>query len=711
MAQAPTTKTSDRRVRALSSKLHWRLKRLNYLRQRLLGSLALRGWHATLTRLSQEFQTRPALDESLTIDPLDVPFTPFALPVAEAPLVSVIIPIHGKLAYTLACLRTLARHGTRTPIEVIVVDDASPDESASVLAQIDGLRLLRNAHNLGFIGSCNAGAAAARGDYLLFLNNDTQVTPGWLDALLDCFASEADCGIAGSRLVYPDGRLQEAGCLVFADGSCWNVGRFEQRELPAYRYRRSVDYVSGASLMIRRQTFDQVGGFDTRYAPAYYEDTDLAFSVRALGLKVYYEPRSLVIHCEGISAGTHLDTGMKQYQKRNQGIFADKWASALRQQATPGTALTKALHQGQRGHILLVDSMTPDAQRDSGSLRLFGILKLLHQDGYQLSFAPDDGHAPNAQVEALGDLGVEVLARPWLQDIPHWLAEHGPELSAVILSRHTVAGQYAHLVRKHAPQATLIFDTVDLHFLREQRAAELTGQPAMQRQADASRRNELTLIEQADVSFVVSPHEQALLKQLAPHARVELLSNIHDVHGRRAPFEGRRDLVFIGGWGHPPNADAIRWIAEEILPALRAAIPDICVHILGDMPENVRQELRRPGLELHGRVPDLSPWMDRCLASIAPLRFGAGVKGKINMAMSYGLPVIATPLAVEGMFLKHGRDVLLAESPLETAAAVAQLSAQESYWLLISEASLLNIRQHFSIDAARRVLHAALGHS
>lgn len=644
----------------------------------------------------------------MTIDPLDVPFTPFALPVAEAPQVSVVIPVHGKLAYTLACLRSLARHGARVPFEVIVVDDASGDESARVLAQIGGLRLLRNPHNLGFIGSCNAGAAAARGEYLLFLNNDTQVTAGWLDALLECFASEADCGIAGSRLVYPDGRLQEAGCLVFADGSCWNVGRFEQRDLPAYRYRRSVDYVSGASLMIRRRTFDQVGGFDNRYAPAYYEDTDLAFSVRALGLKVYYEPRSLVIHCEGISAGTDLDAGMKQYQRRNRSIFVDKWARALAQQATPGTPLAKALHRELHGHILLVDSMTPDPHRDSGSLRLFGMLKLLHQDGYRLSFAPDDGHASNTQVEALGDLGVEVLARPWLQDIPRWLAEHGHQLAAVILSRHTVAGQYAQLVRRHAPQAKLIFDTVDLHFLREQRAAELTGQPAMQRQADASRRNELALIEQADVSFVVSPHEQALLKQLAPDARVELLSNIHEVHGRRAPFAGRRDLVFIGGWGHPPNADAIRWIADEILPALREALPDICVHILGDMPEKVRQELHRPGLHLHGRVPDLSPWMDSCLASIAPLRFGAGVKGKINMAMSYGLPVIATPLAVEGMRLHDGVNVLVASTVDAFAMACLRLKGDETLWTSLSEKSIENIRAHFSLDAARQVLCRAV---
>ncbi|MCW0203278.1 MAG: glycosyltransferase family 2 protein, partial [Rhodanobacter thiooxydans] len=291
----------------LIGNLHWRLKRLGYLWQRTRASLALRGCRGTLSRMRQEFQSRPELDETLALLSLDEPFTPFALPVSEQPRVSVIIPVHGELAYTLACLRSLARHDTQVPFEVIVVDDASPDASAATLAQVGGLRLLRNTANLGFIGSCNAGAAMARGEFLLFLNNDTQVTPGWLDALLRCFAERADCGIAGSRLVYPDGRLQEAGGLVFADGSCWTTGRFEARDVPLFRCRREVDYVSGASLLIRREVFQRIGGFDTRYAPAYYEDADLAFAVRRLGLRVYCEPASTAIHCEGISAGTDLD--------------------------------------------------------------------------------------------------------------------------------------------------------------------------------------------------------------------------------------------------------------------------------------------------------------------------------------------------------------------------------------------------------------------
>lgn len=694
---------------ALSVGLIWRLKRLNYILQRFRGSVALRGWRGTFARVWQEFERRPTFDDALDVEPFDVPFEPFALPTSDQPLVSIIIPVYGKVEYTLACLRSIVRHAPGVPFEVIVVDDVSPDDSLEQLTQITGLRLLRNDHNLGFVGTCNAGAAASYGEFLLFLNNDTQVTPNWLDGLLHCFKERDDCGIAGSRLVYPDGRLQEAGGLVFVDGSCWTSGRFEHRDAPAWRYRREVDYVSGASLMIRRTVFERVGGFDERYAPAYYEDTDLAFAVRQLGLKVYYEPSSTIIHCEGISAGTDLHAGMKRHQVTNQATFVAKWEEALRAHPAVDTPLPRGLRWRRRGRILVVDSMTPDPTRDSGSLRLSAILRILDKQGWSVSFMPDDARATEEEVRMLGALGTEVLCRPWVDDLPHWLRTNGNELHAVMLCRHTVAGQYASLVRKLAPKARLLFDTVDLHFLREQRAAELSGSTSMTRQAHASRKSELSLIEQCDVTFVVSQHEQTLLLNDLPHANIELLSNIHEVHGCRQPHTARKDFVFIGGFGHPPNADAARWIAKEILPAVRAQLPDARLHILGDVTEAARTELQTPGLELHGRVPDLAPWLDGALASLAPLRFGAGVKGKINMAMSYGVPVIATPLAVEGMHLEPGRDVLLADTAEGFAQAARILQQDSELWGRLSAASIDNVKRHFSSRLAYEVLERALG--
>ena len=693
----------------MSTSLRWRYKRLYYLWSRMASSLALRGVRGTAARIAQEFQRRPEEASSLQLLPLDSHTDGLAFPNVASPQVSIIIPAYGKLDYTVTCLRSLSQHLGDSSVEVIVVDDASPDQSATALRAIEGLRLIENPQNLGFVASCNAGANAARGEYLAFLNNDTQVTAGWLDALLSCFAEEPDCGLAGSRLVYPDGRLQEAGGWIFSDGTAWNVGRFDSRTAATYGYRRRTDYLSGAAIMIRRELFFELGGFDERYAPAYYEDTDLAFAVRDFGLSVFYEPNSVVVHCEGVSAGTDLSAGMKQYQVINRTKFAEKWRDRLQAQPAPDTPIAQLWQRYTRGHILVVDVTTPDPSRDSGSLRLFEILHILHHEGWRVSFAPDDGFADEASIAALGRLGVQVLCRPEVSQLPKWLKLHGASLHAVMLCRHTVAGQYADIVRRTAPQAKLILDTVDLHFLREQRAAELDGNPSLRRQAEASRRSELALIEQCDVSFVVSSEEQTLLQRLAPHAHVELLSNIHHVHGRHHPYAGRQDLVFIGGYGHPPNADAIHWIADELMPPLRAAFPDMRVHILGDLPDTARTSLRRAGMEIHGRVEDLAPWLNHCLASLAPLRFGAGVKGKINMAMSFGLPVIASDIAVEGMQLHHGTDVLVANEPADMVEAIRLLATDESLWIRLSDASLENVRQHFSPAAARDTLRKVLG--
>lgn len=688
--------------------LGWRARRLFYLLGRVAGSVSQRGLRGTAARIARELRQSRFEDSVLALLPLEARREPIELHAPLSPLVSVIIPIHGKIDYTLACLRSIALHGAAAPFEVIVVDDASPDDSLDALAAVRGVHILQNAINLGFIGSCNAGAAQARGTHLLFLNNDTQVTPGWLDRLLDCFAEEPDCGIAGSRLVYPDGRLQEAGGLVYADGSAWNVGRFEKRDDPRFLYRRDVDYVSGAALMIEAYVFRQVGGFDARYAPAYCEDMDLCFAVRRLGRRVIYQPESMVVHCEGISSGLDPFAGVKQYQVINRGKFAEKWQAVLAGHPQPGTRVEQAIEHRSGRHMLIVDALTPEPNRDSGSLRLVNIMRLLREQGWRITFMADNRRASADEITRLGRLGVHVLCVPWAPALAPWLARNGSTLDAVMLCRHYIAEPHLSLVRRTAPRARVLFDTVDLHFLREQRAAEHSGNAALGRQAKASRERELRLITAADVTFVVSPVEHAMLRELLPDARVELLSNVHEVFGRSCGFAGRSGLVFVGGFGHTPNVDAAHWLVEEILPRVQATRPDIALHLIGDMPDHERHALARPGVHIHGRVDDLTPWMRDCRIALAPLRYGAGVKGKVNMAMSHGLPVIATPMAAEGMQLADGRDVLLAGDAPAFAEAILRLHDDEALWLALSEGGLDNVRTHFSFDAARQTLRRSL---
>ena len=692
----------------MSSSLTWRARRLYYLMQRVTGSVLQRGLRGTTERIAQELRQRTMQLPALTLESMDDSALLFSLPTSAAPKVSVIIPVHGKLNYTLACLRSIARHGAHAPFELIVVDDASPDATASALSDVHGLRLLSNPRNLGFIGSCNAGAAAARGSYLLFLNNDTQVTPGWLDQLLACFTEEAHCGIAGSQLIYPDGRLQEAGGIIFSNGDGWNYGRFESPEDPRFRYRRDVDYVSGASLMIESALFHKLKGFDSLYAPAYYEDTDLAFAVRAAGKRVIYQPESVVVHFEGISSGTDLQAGVKQYQLVNKTKFTKKWAETLKRQPEAGSSIESAIHHGGRPHILIMDALAPDASRDSGSLRMINIMRLLRELGWRVTFMADNRAANSEEIRQLGRVGAQTLCKPWSPSLVRWLAREKQSLQAVMLSRHYIAAPNMGLIRRAAPQAKVIFDTVDLHFLRELRAAQHMANRAMIRQAQASRQRELALILKSDVTLVVSPVEKALLAKEVPDARVELVSNVHEVFGRRVSFSGRKGLVFVGGFGHPPNVDAVEWLVADIYPRIHATRPEIALHLIGDIPESARTKLAGPGIHIRGKVDDLAPWMDECRIALAPLRYGAGVKGKVNMAMSYGLPVVATNIAAEGMQLHDGENILIADDAEAFAAATLRLYDDEVLWNRLSDGGLDNIRQHFSFDAAREALRRTL---
>jgi GT2 family glycosyltransferase/glycosyltransferase involved in cell wall biosynthesis len=696
-----------RAVRGARATASFRVRQTAGLASRTLQSLRTRGIAGTLARAREWLGARgPAASAPVPPDvpALDQPFAPFAVPAADAPVVSIVIPVYNHFRHTLTCLRSLAAHPGTIPFEAIVVDDGSIDETPQRLAEIRGIRAHRNPRNLGFIGACNAGAALARGEYVLFLNNDTAVTEGWLEALVGTFVQRPDCGLAGAKLVYPDGRLQEAGGIVFRDGSGWNYGRFGDPRDCAHEYVREADYCSGAAIMLRRELFERLGGFDAHYAPAYYEDTDLAFKVRAAGLKVYYQPAATVVHFEGVTSGTDTGSGTKRFQVVNQAKFVERWKDALAHQPAPGTPIAIAREHRAKGRVLIVDACVPTPDQDSGSVRMVNLLRVLGDLGWKVCFMAENRLALPGYTEPLQQMGVEMLHAPWAADAPAWFREHGPHLDAVILSRHYVASSFLPLVREHARRARVVFDTVDLHYLREQRAAELEGSAALAARARATREAELRLVRDCDVTVVVSPVEQELLAREAPGARVEVLSNVHEVAGLRAPFEARRDLWFVGGFQHPPNVDAVRWFLAEVWPRVEAALPDARFHVVGSrMPDDLRA-LADARVEVHGFVEDLGRFLDGCRLSVAPLRYGAGVKGKVNMAMAHGQPVVATPMAVEGMHVVAGEDVLVESDPAAFAGAIVRAYGDEALWNRLSRNGLANVERHFSFDAARQAL-------
>jgi GT2 family glycosyltransferase len=630
----------------------------------------------------------------------------------DQPEVSIVIPAHNQWSFTSACLTSLLKARCEHTFEVIVVDDQSSDETAGQLAQVQGIHYLRNEQNLGFVGSCNRGSEQAQGEFLVLLNNDTEVTDGWLDELIDTFQIEPQAGLVGSRLVYPDGRLQESGGIIFNDASGWNYGRGDNPEHPEYQFLREADYCSGACIILKTALFQKLGALDERYAPAYYEDTDLAFRVREAGYKVMIQPSSVVIHFEGATSGTDTSSGTKRYQLVNQQKFLDRWHDVLESQPEPvpdpynKPAIRKACFHRKKGQILFIDARTPEPDKDSGSVRLSNLMQVCRDMDYTVAFLADNRVHAGHYTRDLQKSGIEVYFNPWLESFSEFFRGRGFEFDYIFISRHYVAINYIHMIRRYCPNSHFIFDTVDLHYLRERRLAELENSRSLKIAARQTRRSELSVVKAADATLVVSSIEKEVLAKDAPGSEVHVLSNIHHVPGRNKVFADRKDIYFVGGYQHPPNIDAAMWFVNEVWPLVHEHLPDMKFHLIGSQAPKKIKALAGNGVVFHGYVESLEPFLNGCRLAVAPLRYGAGVKGKVNMSMAHGQPVVVTSASAEGLFGEHEREFLLADDAETFAGEIVRLYQDEALWNRLSDASIKNVQKHFSVSAARDSLDA-----
>jgi O-antigen biosynthesis protein len=636
---------------------------------------------------------------------------PLSFLVVDRPTVSIIIPVYNKHLYTFNCLRSLLDTSSEISFEVIVVDDCSTDETTATLSKISGIRVIRNPRNEGFVNSCNTGAQAAQGEYLLFLNNDTVVTHGWLVEIVRTFGLYPDVGLVGAKLIYPDGRLQEAGGITWNDATGWNYGRLDDPRKPQYNYAREVDYCSGACIIVRAGLFRSFGGFDIRYVPAYYEDTDLAFRVRSSGYKVFYQPRSNVIHFEGISSGTNIKVGVKQYQEINRHKFMDKWGSILPAHGSPGKNIRLRSDRFFHKRILVIDACLPTPNRDSGSLRMYNLLLLMRSLSHKVTFVPDNLKLVHPYVDDLQSAGIEVLYGPFVRSIKKHLREHGTEYDVVVLSRADVSEKHIDTVRQFAPQATILYDTVDLHFLREQREAKVKGDVILERRAVWRQEQELGIAKKADRTLVVSAAEKEILEKHCPQLKIHVIPNIHQISSSGKPFHQRKDILFLGGFNHPPNVDAVNYFANEIFPLVRERIEGVKLYVVGSSPPQPIQDLACEDIFVTGYVDEVSDYLNCAKVSIAPLRYGAGLKGKVTISMSYGLPVVATSTGVEGTGLVHGVSALVADAPREFAEAIESLYLNENMWQTLSENSRCLVGKHFSFEAVTKNVEKLLNES
>jgi GT2 family glycosyltransferase/glycosyltransferase involved in cell wall biosynthesis len=604
-----------------------------------------------------QLDTANQMPESLTVKVhteedykhLDLAFTLDVLP-----KVSVVIPVYNQLDYTLACLHSIRKNLPLVSIEILIVDDCSADNTQAVLGGVEGIKYIRNRENLGFLRSCNLAVKSAVGEYVFFLNNDTTVRDGWLDELVKIFDNRPDAGLVGSKLIYPDGRLQEAGGIVWQDGSGWNYGKLDDPLKPEYNYVKEVDYVSGAAIMVSRDLFIAMEGFDERYAPAYYEDTDLAFEIRKLGKKVYYQPSSVIVHYEGVSNGVDTGTGVKKHQLINQQLFQEKWetelsASHFNNAENIFEARDRALNKTT---ILIIDHYVPHFDKDAGSKSTYIYIQLLLSQGYSVKFLGDNFYKHEPYTSILEQHGVEVLyGEYYRKNWQNWLKDNSSKIDVVYTMRPHISEKYVKFINKLPNRPKIIYFGHDLHYLRIKRQYEVEKRRSLLKESSVWKKQEGKLFNAVDVVYYPSVVEVNEVKNNFPSVEVKAipLYVFSDVEWTQR--NDCKDLIFVGGFNHLPNVDGLNWFCREIFPTIVQSIPSIKLHVVGShMPEGVKK-LACDNVVIHGFLSDekLNKLYELVRMSVIPLRFGAGVKGKVLEAMHKSLPVITTSVGAEGI--------------------------------------------------------------
>ena len=663
-----------------------------YLKNGDLSGLA-GGMSYFIGRTSPPPKYRPEILHG-TLDPQ----APIVLPSCSSPVVSIIVPVHNQWAYTHSCLASLVKNSGTIPFEVIIADDASTDQTRWVAELVENARVVRNETNLGFLRNCNCAAKAARGKYLLFLNNDTNVQPAWLAPLVSLMESDLSVGMTGSKLVYPDGKLQEAGGIMWDDASGWNFGWLDDPEKPEYNYVKEVDYISGASLMIRKEVWEKVRGFDECYAPAYFEDTDLAFRVRALGYRVVFQPQSVVVHFEGVSHGKDLNAGVKSHQELNKQKFLAHWHEVLKRDHFPnGKQVFQARDRSRhRKTILVIDHYVPKFDRDAGSFFCYSLLKALRALGYQVVFWPENLYAQEPYAGVLQQLGVEVMFGPC--DFEAYLKEFGANFHGAILTRNHVAINFIDTVRRHIPK--IIYHDPDLEFLREERRCRQEG--ADPKLIARIKEREFYLFRKCDIVGIHSPVERDIILGELPEVTVEVIPlPVADVVPSEVPFAKRSGLLFVGGT-HPPNVDALRYFIAEIFPLLLTQIPGIKLTVVGEVSRHALDDLDLSNIVFTGYVQDLSTLFEQTLVYVVPMRFGAGIKGKILEAMNHGLPVVTTSIGAEGIGLTDTENILIGDTAECFCSAVVKLHRDALLWENVRNNGRQYVNKNFSQDALKQ---------
>ncbi|CAG4922714.1 unnamed protein product [Acidocella sp. C78] len=636
--------------------------------------------------------------------------------VSGTPDVSVIMVVHGKFDLTMQALASL-RANFAGNIELVLVDNGSTDATTRIETFIHGAHVIHDPENPGFLLACNRALAHVTAPAVLYLNNDIELGYAAIATALRRLATAPDIGAVGGKVIRTHGRLQEAGSIIWADGSTQGYLRDASPLAPEANFVRDVDFCSGVFLLCRTDLVQRLGGFDEDYKPAYYEEVDLCVRMIEAGFRIIYDPDVTIHHLEyGSSANTEAASRL---MRRGRRVFVGKHAEFMRRQltaGTPGSEVRARARNGAGKHLLFIEDTVPVRHLGSGFVRANDVVHAIAAAGWQVSVLPING-ARHDLMSQFGDLPetAEVLHDQTILTLPDLLADRPGFYDALWISRAHNLTRIAPILAEAGIDPTkipFVLDTEAVAATREAEAAALRGDNDF----------DLTAAINAEIGearvcrhlTAVNEAEAALLRGVGLPS-VSVLGTIRDLDPTPRPFAEREGLLFIGSIHREdsPNLDSLRWYRDEILPALRKVMdnPPTLTFIGYTAPDLDLAELDDiPGLALRGMVADLRPAFDEHRLFIAPTRFAAGTPYKVYETVSYGLPCVATELLCRQLGWKQGKEI--AAVPRNDAKAfasqIASLYRNETQWTAMRNAGLRrlgaeNDRAQFNAEV-RRIL-------
>jgi GT2 family glycosyltransferase len=632
-----------------------------------------------------------------------------------APKISVILVMFNQIDLTLNALDSL-RHCYAGEIELILADSGSADESRHIERYVTGAKIVRFNHNVGYVESCNAALAHVTAPVTLFMNNDILLERGAVAAALRRLAMEPDAGAVGGKIVRTNGKLQEAGCIIWRDGSTEGYLRDADPNTPEANFVREVDFCSGVFLAVRSDVLRSLGGFDAIFKPAYFEETDLCIRLYHAGYKVIYDPAIMITHQEYSSGDSAIANVM---MAQNHPKFRKKNLEFLRTRypRNPDLLVQARSPRVQGYKILFIEDRIPLRHLGSGFTRSNDIVRTMTEIGCHVTVFPIYQPIENI-LTIYGEFPdrVEIIHDRELKDLPAFVEQRSGFFDILWIARTHNAERLLNVLMsmsRHLPIKRIVLDTEAVAASRV--AVRNAVQGIAETDAlDAAVQKELASAYFCQKIVAVNEVDAAVIRE-SGFKDVSVLGHVRKLAPTPRHFAARRGILFVGAIHDQdsPNLDGLEWFAREVLPLLDAQLPDdVRVTVAGYV--NRRIDLSAlgqvPRVDLRGPADDLAPLYDEHRLFFVPTRFAGGIPFKLHEAASFGLPIVASELLCGQVGWADGVELLAGDvgNAAQFAAQILRLYEDEPLWHRLRDAALARLEAENSAAFYRERLSEIL---